>query len=126
MFLLICQAEMASPGICKYWATYILAYGSHQANLYCTDVDILSLRVKPIPDISVAPRTNMCKYLIRVIHIWFCKCICERNVKCVWRIWRAWMGILFRASMSLDGYPMQQIVSTTPDALELMEKLRFV
>jgi len=117
---------MASPGICKYWATYILAYGSHQANLYCTDVDILSLRVKPIPDISVAPRTNMCKYLIRVIHIWFCKCICERNVKCVWRIWQAWMGILFRASMSLDGYPMQQIVSTTPDALELMEKLRFV
>ncbi len=126
MFLLICQAEMASPGICKYWATYVRVYLKHQANLYFTDVDILSLAVKHIPDISMAPRTNMCKFLIRAIHLWFCKCVCERNVRCVTRIWRAWMGILFRASMSLDGYPIQQIVGTCPDVLELMETLRFV
>jgi hypothetical protein len=40
------------------------------------------------------------------------------------------MGTLVRASMSLDGYPMQQISNALvlghPDALELMEKLRFV
>jgi hypothetical protein len=134
MFLLMCQAEMASPGICEYWTTYILAYVKHRANLDLTDVDILSLVAKHIPDISVAPRTNMCKFLIHGIHAWFCKCVCERNVPHAIRIWQGWMGILLRASMSLDGYPIEQILHTmieqihhtTPGLLELMETLRFV
>ncbi|CAM6035758.1 unnamed protein product [Sphagnum compactum] len=128
MFLLICQAEMASPGICEYWATYILAYINHRAKLYVTDVDILSLMAKHVPDISVAPRTNMCKFLIRVIHRRFCKWICERKVQQASRMWRSWMGILLIASMRLDGYSFEQIVATTrcPGVLELRETLRFV
>ncbi len=126
MFLLICQAEMASPGICEYWATYIFAYLNHRANVDITDVDILSLMVKHVPDISVAPRTNMCKFLIRAIHTYFCKLGCERKVQHANGIWRSWMGILLRASMSLDGYPIEQILRTTPGFLELRETLRFV
>jgi hypothetical protein len=114
MFLLICQAEMASPGICEYWATYILAYLKHRANLYVTDVDILSLRTNHIPDISVAPRTNLCKFLIHFIHLWFCNCVCKRKVRRPNRIWWDWMGILIRASMKLDGCSFEQIVGTTP------------
>jgi hypothetical protein len=112
---------MASPGICEYWATYILAYITHRAKLYLTDVDILSLKTKHIPDISVAPRTNMCKFLIRVIHTYYCKLGCERKVQHANRIWQSWMGILLRASMSLDGYPIEQILRTTPAFLELRE-----
>jgi len=138
--LLLCQAEMASPGICEYWVTYSLAYLKHRANLYLTDVDILSLMAKGIPDSSVAPRTNTCKFLIRFLHSWFCKFLFERNVQSISRIWResriwcGWMGILLRASVSLDGYPMEQILRTTieqihhttPGLLKLRETLRFV
>ncbi len=140
MMLLLWQAEMASPGFCEYWITYILEYLKHRANLYLTDVDILSLTAKHVPDSSVAPRTNMCKFLIRFLHSWFCQRLFERNVQSlnrIWsesRIWCGWMGILLRASVSLDGYPMEQILRTTkeqihhttPGLLELRETLRFV
>ncbi|KAH8947946.1 hypothetical protein BDL97_11G071500 [Sphagnum fallax] len=134
MFLLICQAEMASPGICEYWSRYILAYLNHRSNFNLRDVDILSLKAKHVPDISVAPRTNMCKFMIHVIHIYFCKWVCERKAQHENTIWRNWMGNLLRASVSFDGYPMEQILRTTieqilrttPGFPELRETLRFL
>jgi hypothetical protein len=116
MFLLVCQAETASRGICEYWASYILAYLNHQA------------KAKHIPDISVDLRTNMSKFLYFFILSWVRKCVCDSKVQRARRILQDWTGILTRASMSLDGHSCDQIVGTAPcpGFLELRETLRFV
>jgi hypothetical protein len=125
MFLLVCQAETASRGICEYWAGYILAYLNHKE------------KAKHLPDISVAVTRNMWELLYFFSVAWVCRCYCDGKFRCARRISQDWMDLLTRASMnciftkasmSLDEHSCEQIVGTTscPGFLELWETLRFV